>query len=729
MNFKDLQFSIGRLTTDVHSKLARNNPLQKQDTKTLSMWIFNERNNLASMRTLAYQHSETNKMFKEWAKEELINDKGESSRDIEDIGDKLVKLMDKQVEIAQQFANKYQQYRHAIKSIREREERLSDIREKKRTLQSRVVNLTKTNPKSPKIKELKRELASLEHDTHDTELEMGDFKRFALREAFYLRFNAMTEYAEKTALVAGFGKYIVDLLDIRPTPATDDARRPYDKGQDAALILADAIQAVDAWQPQAGEERPTLADFLTAHNMSSSSLLSHVQEEEPTSSAAAAAATSDDAHDATTTEEDVASVVIKDQDDDAKQGENPKGKGKADDDTEPPRLPPRSPVPTPATPAGYSAEEVAAQTSDHKDPNEPMPVQHGDEDLDLYDGPPPPTYEDSQQQATLPAADPAPSSPRNSHTPISANDTKPVMEDVPAPSAPAEEEQVKQDTVATPTPTTLVDEAAVAAVATIATTDLSNDEETAPTTTADLSKNEETAPTTTSTRPPNVATATTVDPTLMAANKPTKVTGSTSTNLQKPEVAVAKPNQYEAKEQVSHEAHPSSSPTPSQPSLSPQSAIMTPHYQQSPASIQHSAAVTPVMTSNNHHAIATTFDGSMCVPAYHQGQYQQLYNQVQLQRQNSRSYADYHKRIQQQRVDAGGFRLPTLPSTATSPYISADEEKRRLAERYAQDEAQARKESILLMKQAKPLPQEPPKKQSVIKPEPSEDPGYRAKRH
>ncbi|KAI8068293.1 hypothetical protein BC940DRAFT_221857, partial [Gongronella butleri] len=70
MSFRDLQFSLGRLTTDIHAKLAEKNPMQKQETKTLSMWIFNERNNLATMRTLGYQHSETNKMFQQWAKEE-----------------------------------------------------------------------------------------------------------------------------------------------------------------------------------------------------------------------------------------------------------------------------------------------------------------------------------------------------------------------------------------------------------------------------------------------------------------------------------------------------------------------------------------------------------------------------------------------------------------------------------------------------------------------------------
>lgn len=83
MNFKDLQFSIGKFKADVSSQLAKNNPLQKQDTKTLSLWIFQERNDLASMRTMAYERSETNKALKQWVKEEVDEEKRENGRDLE----------------------------------------------------------------------------------------------------------------------------------------------------------------------------------------------------------------------------------------------------------------------------------------------------------------------------------------------------------------------------------------------------------------------------------------------------------------------------------------------------------------------------------------------------------------------------------------------------------------------------------------------------------------------
>ncbi|KAI8375510.1 hypothetical protein BD560DRAFT_392528 [Blakeslea trispora] len=83
MNFKDLQYSIGKFKADIHSQIAKSNPLQKQDTKALSLWIFQERNDLASMRTLAYERSETNKALKQWLKQECEEEKPENSRDLE----------------------------------------------------------------------------------------------------------------------------------------------------------------------------------------------------------------------------------------------------------------------------------------------------------------------------------------------------------------------------------------------------------------------------------------------------------------------------------------------------------------------------------------------------------------------------------------------------------------------------------------------------------------------
>lgn len=123
MNFKDLQFNIGKLTTNVKSQVAKNNPLQNYDTRSLNLWLFEERNDLAQMRTAGYHHAETNKAFLDWVKDELVKnrDNQEYSQDIEvcmpfypsvyiltyffskDIGTALVTLLNKQVELEKQY--------------------------------------------------------------------------------------------------------------------------------------------------------------------------------------------------------------------------------------------------------------------------------------------------------------------------------------------------------------------------------------------------------------------------------------------------------------------------------------------------------------------------------------------------------------------------------------------------------------------------------------------------
>ncbi|KAI8338097.1 hypothetical protein BC941DRAFT_424583 [Chlamydoabsidia padenii] len=107
-------------------------------------------------------------------------------------------------------------------------------------------------------------------------------------------------------------------------------------------------------------------------------------------------------------------------------------------------------------------------------------------------------------------------------------------------------------------------------------------------------------------------------------------------------------------------------------------------------------------------------------PQYHHGQYQQLYNQLTERQQQGpvqRPYAEFQQQyMRPPRQDIGGFRIPT---SSSSPSLSADEEKRLLAERYAMEETQARKASIQTMHHDSSVSS----KKSVILPE-GEDHGY-----
>ncbi|KAI8079687.1 uncharacterized protein B0P05DRAFT_445908, partial [Gilbertella persicaria] len=104
MNFKDLQYNIGKLTTNVKSQVARNNPLQSQDTRSLNLWLFEECNDLAFMKKTAYHHGETNKAFLEWIHDDVYkNSDLNYSEDMQDIGEALASILEKQVQLEQEY--------------------------------------------------------------------------------------------------------------------------------------------------------------------------------------------------------------------------------------------------------------------------------------------------------------------------------------------------------------------------------------------------------------------------------------------------------------------------------------------------------------------------------------------------------------------------------------------------------------------------------------------------
>lgn len=238
--------------------------------------------------------------------------------------------------------------------------------------------MNKTSPKSPKLFEFQRELKSLEKDTHESEMDLADFKRFALKEAFYLRFNAMNEYAEKTALIAGFGKYLTDLINIEPTPVGQQNRSPYDKGAEAAIIFADAMNAINHWKPLAQDERPTMANMVTDEQEAAAAGKGKGKQTDtavadpqtPVTPAVAnvvppaAAATTSTTEPTTTTQQQ----------------------------NSPPQLPPRRPTidatTTPSQPSGYTTDEISNVTGDYKSSHEPE-TEIDLARIDLYDAPPP----------------------------------------------------------------------------------------------------------------------------------------------------------------------------------------------------------------------------------------------------------------------------------------------------------------------------------------------------
>ncbi|CAO3628898.1 unnamed protein product [Cunninghamella blakesleeana] len=185
--------------------------------------------------------------------------------DLTDVTSKMGNLLSQWSKVLGDFAGNCDQYQLTLKSIAERESRLLPSREKRKKFEDQLSKLKSNNEEddetSSKINEVTQQLNDLKHATATDEREMDNFKRIAVREAFYLLLNGMHEMASKTDVLSSFGKYIVDELDVTPVKEGDE-RQPYKGSEQTHRILNDATYAIENWKPDGTKVRRT----LTSHH-------------------------------------------------------------------------------------------------------------------------------------------------------------------------------------------------------------------------------------------------------------------------------------------------------------------------------------------------------------------------------------------------------------------------------------------------------------------------------
>lgn len=121
----------------------------------------------------------------------------------------------------------YEQYHATMKSIADKEATVLGGREKRQRLQEAIRKHEENHPgQVDKLMELKEQLVELERTNEPAEVNASNFQRIATREAMYLLLNGMHELASKMDIIASFGKYIVDELDVTPVQP-GEARPPY----------------------------------------------------------------------------------------------------------------------------------------------------------------------------------------------------------------------------------------------------------------------------------------------------------------------------------------------------------------------------------------------------------------------------------------------------------------------------------------------------------------------
>ncbi|KAJ2955391.1 hypothetical protein NQZ79_g8607 [Umbelopsis isabellina] len=282
MVFKDFQTSVNKLSSDFKGQIAKTQQLIPYvieqpiaeggysqpvpvDIPGKNSILFNdpslpviaccansnmclqERQLLSSHKSMTYELEQGCKSMETWAKDE-----GE----------------DFEISLEAELSAGLQRYRQTLKSVRDREVKLIDVRDRMRAVESKRQSVGHKVLKS-KALEANKELSALEQECRVLEWDLANYKRFAMREALYVRFNSVTEYAEKLSMLAGFGKYLVDQIPGEPAPI-GHPRNPYNGAQTTNMILQDAISAIDSWHPSERDQRPItgLADRMSSVDIS-----------------------------------------------------------------------------------------------------------------------------------------------------------------------------------------------------------------------------------------------------------------------------------------------------------------------------------------------------------------------------------------------------------------------------------------------------------------------------
>ncbi|KAG0320078.1 hypothetical protein BGZ99_004695 [Dissophora globulifera] len=229
--------SIGH---DLRRGLNNINPLGN-NYKTLNKWLAEMKNIDSSLKTLDKEISADAKLIAAWGT-------GEGD-DLADVCQRMSQLMEEVGLIQQAFSLRHTAYRKTIKSMKVQEMTLDENRKKKHDLTNQIAKHQKSSKENPiKMMELQASLDRVTAELLHQELELMQFKRVTVKAAFDAKFDAMLEYAEKMALIAGYGRAITFVVDTETQVA--DRMRIYNGGEYTASAVNQVKSAITAWRPQ-----------------------------------------------------------------------------------------------------------------------------------------------------------------------------------------------------------------------------------------------------------------------------------------------------------------------------------------------------------------------------------------------------------------------------------------------------------------------------------------------
>ncbi|KAK2767604.1 Eisosome core component [Arachnomyces sp. PD_36] len=207
-------------------------------SKKLSQLVKMEKNVMRSMELVGRERMEVAQQLSIW---------GEScDDDVSDVTDKLGVLIYEIGELEDQFVDRYDQYRVTIKSIRNIEASVQPSRDRKQKITDQIAQLKYKEPNSPRIVVLEQELVRAEAESLVAEAQLSNITREKIKSAFTYQFDALREHCEKLAIIAGYGKHLLELVDDSPvTPG--ETRNAYDGYDASRAIIQDCEDALTNW--------------------------------------------------------------------------------------------------------------------------------------------------------------------------------------------------------------------------------------------------------------------------------------------------------------------------------------------------------------------------------------------------------------------------------------------------------------------------------------------------
>lgn len=128
----------------------------------------------------------------------------------------------------------------------------------KQKITDQIAQLKYKEPNSPKIVVLEQELVRAEAESLVAEAQLSNITREKLKAAFTYQFDALREHCEKLAIIAGYGKHLLELVDDTPvTPG--ETRNAYDGYEASKAIIQDCEDALTNWVQQNAAVKSSLS--------------------------------------------------------------------------------------------------------------------------------------------------------------------------------------------------------------------------------------------------------------------------------------------------------------------------------------------------------------------------------------------------------------------------------------------------------------------------------------